>query len=47
MIEVGIHSGDPPVVDKSLEAAEGKVVVAVVNGGFTLKRFSRLILGNG
>jgi DNA polymerase V len=41
MIGAGIHTGDLLVVDKSLEAAEGSVVVAVVNGEFTLKRFSR------
>lgn len=38
----GIFSGDILVVDKSLEASHGKVIVAVVNGEFTVKR---LIVG--
>jgi DNA polymerase V len=40
MIGAGISTGDMLVVDKSLEAGEGNIVVAVVNGEFTLKRFS-------
>ncbi|MBS0620003.1 MAG: translesion error-prone DNA polymerase V autoproteolytic subunit [Verrucomicrobia bacterium] len=34
----GISSGDILVVDRSLEATHGKIVVAVVNGEFTVKR---------
>ena len=41
MLNAGIASGDLLVVDRSLEAGEGSVVVSVVNGEFTLKRFSR------
>lgn len=37
----GIHSGDILVVDRSLEPQEGKIVVAVVNGEFTVKRMGR------
>ena len=40
MIGAGIHSGDILVVDRSLEAQHGKIVVAVVNGDFTVKRLS-------
>ncbi len=41
MINAGIHSGDILVVDRSLEPTHGRIVVAVVNGGFTVKRISR------
>ena len=37
----GIASGDIVVVDKSLEARSGDVVVAAVNGEFTLKRLKK------
>lgn len=37
----GIISGDIVVVDKSLEARSGDVVVAAVEGEFTLKRFKK------
>jgi len=38
MIDAGIHSGDLLIVDKSLEAKDGKVVIAVFEGEFTVKR---------
>lgn len=38
MIEAGIQSGDILVVDRAIEAVEGKIVVAVINGEFTVKR---------
>jgi DNA polymerase V len=41
MIGAGIRPGDMLVVDRSIEAHEESVVVAVVNNEFTLKRFSR------
>lgn len=34
----GIHSGDILVVDRSLEAKDGKIVVALLDGEFTVKR---------
>jgi len=34
---VGIHSGDLLVVDRSLEAGNGSVVIACVDGEFTVK----------
>ena len=38
MVNAGIHSGDILAVDRSLEPASGKIVVAVINGEFTVKR---------
>jgi DNA polymerase V len=38
MIGAGIHSGDMLVVDRSLEAKSGSIIIAVVNGEMTLKR---------
>lgn len=38
-METEIHSGDILVVDRAKEATSGKVIVAVVNGEFTVKRF--------
>ncbi len=34
----GIFSGDTLVVDRSLEPTDNKIVVAIVNGEFTVKR---------
>ncbi|KTD47033.1 LexA repressor [Legionella rubrilucens] len=42
MINAGIHSGDMLVVDRSIEAGHGHVVIAAVNGELTVKRLSRL-----
>lgn len=36
----GVFHGDIVVVDRSLEATEGRVVVAVVNGEMLIKRVS-------
>jgi len=38
MIGAGIHNGDMLVVDRSLDAQSGAIVIAVVNGELTLKR---------
>ena len=38
MIDAGIHSGDILIVDRSLEANDKKVVIAVVDGELTVKR---------
>lgn len=38
MRDAGINSGDLLVVDRSLQPAHGKIVVAVINGEFTVKR---------
>lgn len=34
----GIFSGDLLIVDKSLQATSGKIIVALLNGEFTVKR---------
>ena len=44
MIEAGIHSEDILIVDRSLEPVENKVVIAVVNGQFMVRRM-RIIQG--
>lgn len=38
MEEAGIQSGDVLIIDRSLEASNGKIIVAVLNGEFTVKR---------
>ncbi len=38
MIDASIHNGDILVVDRSLEPADRKVVIAVFNGELTVKR---------
>lgn len=38
MTGAGIFSGDLLIVDKSLPASNGKIVVALLNGEFTVKR---------
>lgn len=39
MTDANIQSGDILVVDRSEQASNGKIVVAVLNGEFTVKRF--------
>lgn len=41
MIDAGIHSGDILVVDKKIQPKEGSVVIACVNGEFTVKTLSK------
>lgn len=38
MINAGIHSGDILIVDRALEVRHGRIVVAQINGEFTVKR---------
>lgn len=38
MIGSGIFSGDTLIVDRSLEACHGNIVIAAINGEFTVKR---------
>ncbi|MCK0152168.1 translesion error-prone DNA polymerase V autoproteolytic subunit [Alcanivorax sp. S6407] len=40
MIEAGIYAGDILVVDRSLQAVHGDIVVAAVGGEFTVKELS-------
>lgn len=37
MIHKGIFDGDVAVCDKSIEAKDGSVIIAMYNGGFTIK----------
>ncbi|NBX86353.1 MAG: DNA polymerase V [Proteobacteria bacterium] len=41
MLNAGIHEGDILVVDRSLEAREGSIVIAVLDGELTVKRLRR------
>lgn len=41
MLNAGIQSGDILVVDRSLEATHGKIVIAALNGELTVKRLHR------
>lgn len=41
MTGAGIHDGDELLVDRSLPVVDGRIVVAVVDGDFTVKRFRR------
>jgi DNA polymerase V len=41
MTGAGIFDGDLLVVDRSIEAKSGDIVVAVLDGEFTIKRFRR------
>ena len=38
MINAGIHNGDILIIDRSLEAADKKIIIAVLNGELTVKR---------
>lgn len=41
MIDAGIFNGDVLIVDRSLKAVNGKVVVAVLNGEMIVRRFEK------
>lgn len=38
MSDANIHSGDILVVDRSLQPSHGKIVIAIIDGEFTVKR---------
>lgn len=38
MINAGISNGDILIIDRSIEPSDGKVVIGVINGEFTVKR---------
>lgn len=42
MIKAGIHNNDILIVDRSLEPAHGKIVIASINGELTVKRLYRV-----
>ena len=41
MIGAGIHDGDLLIVDRSLRPASGDVIIASIDGDFTVKTFRR------
>lgn len=41
MIRAGIHDGDLLIVDRSVTAGQGKIVIAAVEGELTVKRLIR------
>jgi len=41
MINAGIHSGDLLVVDRSLQPRDNKIIIAIVDGEFTVKRIRK------
>ena len=41
MRDAGINHGDILVVDRSLEATSGKIIIGIVNGDLTVKRLVR------
>ena len=41
MTGVGIHDGDLLVVDRSLRPADGDIIIACVDGDFTVKTYRR------
>ena len=41
MTKVGIHHGDILIVDRSLEAKHGKIIIAAVDGELTVKRLNK------
>tara|TARA_B100000927_G_scaffold288653_2_gene283617 strand:- start:24 stop:476 length:453 start_codon:yes stop_codon:yes gene_type:complete len=43
MLEAGILSGDLLVVDRSVEVKNNSIVVAYVDGEFTVKRFQKIV----
>jgi DNA polymerase V len=45
MINAGIGNGDVLIVDKSLKATNGKIIVAAVNGELVVRRFQQSIKG--
>ena len=42
MTGAGIQSGDMLIVDRSLDATHGKIVIAAIDGELTVKRLSRI-----
>ena len=41
MLDAGIHDGDILVVDRSLKASNQKIIVAILDGELTIKRFEQ------
>jgi DNA polymerase V len=45
MKDAGIHTGDILVVDKSLKTVSGSIIIALIDGEFTVKRFIKSLDG--
>lgn len=41
MREAGIYKGDVAIVDRSVKATSGKVIIAVLNGDMLIRRFEK------
>lgn len=41
MINAGIHDGDVVIVDRSIKPANGKVIIATLNGEMLIRRFDK------
>ena len=41
MIDAGIHPGSLLVVDRSLQARSGSIILAILDGEFTVKRLKK------
>ena len=41
MKEAGIYKGDVAIVDRSLKATNGKVIIAILNGDMLIRRFEK------
>jgi DNA polymerase V len=41
MVNAGIFDGDLLIIDRSIEAADGKIILGVLNGEFTIKRINK------
>ena len=42
MLEAGIETGDLLIVDRGAEAKDGDIVIVFIDGGYTVKRLSRV-----
>jgi DNA polymerase V len=38
----GIYKGDVVIVDRSLKASDGKVIIAILNGDLLIRRFEKI-----
>jgi len=43
MINAGIQSGDVLIVDRSIKAANGKIIIAAINGDLVVRRYQQTI----
>ena len=41
MRDAGIYKGDVAIVDRSVKATSGKVIIAVLNGDMLIRRFEK------